>query len=65
MTYIWIKKEYVQQFEMNRFTAKPIPLFTSRTKGDGRKVLTQLGYDFRDFVSAELPDINIKENQND
>ena len=46
-------------FEMNRFTAKPIPLFVSRTKGDGRKLLTQLGYDFRDFVSTEMPNPDI------
>lgn len=52
--YIWIKNEFIKEFEMNRFTAKPIPLFVSRTKGDGRRLLTQLGYDFRNFIPTQL-----------
>ena len=60
--YIWIKNEFIKEFEMNRFTAKPIPLFVSRTKGDGRRLLTQLGYDFREFIPTQLePYIENKE----
>lgn len=58
--YIWIKNEYINEFEYNRFTAKPIPIFTSKTKASGKDTLIDLGYNPAAFTCVQIENPNIR-----